>query len=253
MLQNLSMTLKLAINGALGRMGKAVASAAALDGGFSLVCPIESQEHPDIGKDYGMLLDGKKTGVKVCSSLAKVDVLIDFSVPRASLQRLAEAEKAQTGVVIGTTGFSDVERKKIRNTARNIPVLLSSNMSYTVNYLAVLAADAAKKLGLFGVEIIEVHHRHKKDAPSGTARMLAESIAKARKIGTEQITIHSVRLGDYVGEHKIIFATDGESVEITHRARSREIFARGALVAGEFISKAKPGLYTMSDVVASNK
>ncbi len=248
------MTIKLAINGALGKMGRAVASIALADKQFRIACAMEVKNHPDIGKDYGSLLNGTKSSIKISPVLKKVDVMIDFSSASASMERLDECRNLRVGAVIGTTGFSKGEKEKINQTSHHIPILLSSNMSYTVSYLTAMLAETAKALGdSFSVELVEIHHRHKKDAPSGTALMLASSIASARNIKTENIKIHSVRLGDYVGEHRVIFATDGESVEITHRARSREIFAKGALVASQFIANAKPGLYSMIDVVKSTR
>lgn len=251
MLQN-NMAIKVAINGALGKMGKTIANLAYSDKDFAVACPLESKNHPHIGMDYGTILNGKKAGVKLSRSLKKSDVLIDFSTPSATLDRLPECKKLRIPTVIGTTGFSSKEHEAIRQFAKNIPIIMSSNMSFGINIAVELLSIASKKLGVqFKPEIIEIHHDEKKDAPSGTALLFASAIASSRNIPIDNITIHSLRLGDYVGEHHVIFASKGESIEIIHKARSRDIFARGALIAGKFAVKARPGLYSMADVIKS--
>jgi len=150
-------------------------------------------------------------------------------------------------MVVCTTGFSGEQERKIQEAAKKIPVLYSSNMSVGMNVLFKVVPEIAAKLGKgYDLDIVDTHHRFKKDAPSGTAKTLAERIESATG---RKVTVASVRSGDVVGEHRVIFGTLGESIEITHRASSRDLFACGALRAAEFLAKAKPGMYTMMDVV----
>ena len=152
-----------------------------------------------------------------------------------------------TPAVICTTGFTDLQKQKIAETSKKIPLILASNTSVGVNLLFKMVPEVAKTLGAaYDVDVIETHHRTKKDAPSGTAKTLAERIEAATGRAP---TVHALRQGDVVGEHTVVFGTAGDSIEITHRARSRDIFGRGALEAARWISKAKPGLYSMLDVL----
>lgn len=221
--------MKIAISGACGRMGQTVAKLAGAD------------------VDVVALIDVVKADGIVPTLAKKVDALIDFSTPEGALARLGECVKLKVPAVICVTGFSDAQRGEIAAAAKKIPVVFSSNMSVGVNLLFKLVPEIARTLGTeYDIDIVETHHRFKKDAPSGTAKTLAERIEKVagRKPG-----VHSVRSGDVVGEHRVIFGTLGDSIEITHRASSRDIFARGALEAARWAAKAKPGLYSMLDVV----
>ncbi len=197
-------------------------------------------------------------------AVSEADVLIDFSNAAATREVCAAVAKANIPLVLGTTGHSAEERKMIEETARNVPVAFASNFSVGVNVLFALSEHAAKILGeSFDVEIVEAHHRMKKDAPSGTAKTLADIVQRVRgsgelKHGREgmtgernksQIGIHSIRGGDVVGDHTVIFAGEGERLELTHRAASRETFARGALRAARWIIGKGPGLYSMRDVL----
>ncbi|HVE41542.1 MAG TPA: dihydrodipicolinate reductase C-terminal domain-containing protein [Planctomycetota bacterium] len=222
--------MKIAINGACGRMGQAVAKAAA-----------------DAGVEVAALIDVVK-GPGVVRSLAKkVDALIDFSTPEASLERLAECVKTKTPAIVCTTGFSDAQKAEIAAASKKIPVIYSSNMSVGVNLLFKRVPEIAKTLGeSYDIDIIETHHRFKKDAPSGTAKTLAERIESATG---RKPNVHAVRSGDVVGEHRIVFGTLGDSIEIIHRASTRDIFAKGSIEAAKWAAKAKPGLYTMLDVI----
>jgi 4-hydroxy-tetrahydrodipicolinate reductase len=223
-------TMKIAINGACGRMGQAVAKAAA-----------------DAGVEVAALIDVVKGPGIVRSLSKKLDALIDFSTPEASLERLAECVKTKTPAVVCTTGFSDVQKAEIAAAAKKIPVVYSSNMSVGVNLLFKRVPEIARTLGeSYDIDIIETHHRFKKDAPSGTAKTLAERIEAATG---RKPNVHAVRSGDVVGEHRIIFGTLGDSIEIVHRASTRDIFAKGSIEAARWVSKAKPGLYTMLDVI----
>ena len=222
--------MKIAINGACGRMGLAVAKAA-----------------QDAGIEVAALIDVMKGAGVVRNLTKKLDALIDFSTPAAALERLAECVKTKTPAIICTTGFSDAEKGEIAAASKKIPVVFSSNMSVGVNLLFKRVPEIAKTLGeSYDIDIVETHHRFKKDAPSGTAKTLAERIEAATG---RKPNVHAVRSGDVVGEHRILFGTLGDSIEIIHRASTRDIFAKGSIEAAKWASKAKPGLYTMLDVI----
>jgi len=222
--------MKIAINGACGRMGQAVAKAAA-------EAKVDVAELVDVVKEDGISRSLTK----------KVDAMVDFSTPEAALERLAECVKSKTPAVICTTGFTDAQKAEISAAAKKIPVLFSSNMSVGVNLLFKRVPEIARTLGTsYDIDIVETHHRFKKDAPSGTAKTLAERIESATG---RKPNVHAVRSGDVVGEHRIIFGTLGDSIEIIHRASTRDIFAKGSIEAAKWLSKAKPGLYTMLDVI----
>ena len=235
-------------------MGSRILSLAFSDSVFKVAGALEQERHPELGKDIGELLGLGRKGVSLSSEAGKVlqgtEVHIEFSTPQASLAHLKEALRLKKAIVIGTTGFSPKELEEVMNAGGTIPVLWTPNMSVGVNYLFELVFDAAQKLGpAYEVEIIETHHHHKKDAPSGTAKFLAEKIAAARKIKIEQIPVHSLRIGDVVGDHTVIFATEGERIEFTHRASSRDTFALGALRAARFLAGKAPKFYMMKDVL----
>jgi len=222
--------MKIAINGACGRMGQAVAKAAA-------EAKVDVAELVDVVKGDGV----SRTLTK------KVDAMVDFSTPEAALERLAECVKSKTPAIVCTTGFTDVQKAEIAAASKKIPVVYSSNMSVGVNLLFKKVPEIAKTLGeSYDIDIIETHHRFKKDAPSGTAKTLAERIETATG---RKPNVHAVRSGDVVGEHRIVFGTLGDSIEIIHRASTRDIFAKGSIEAAKWASKAKPGLYTMLDVI----
>lgn len=222
--------MKIAINGACGRMGQAVAKAAA-DAGVDVAEKIDLVEAADVSR----------------SLTRKVDAMVDFSTPEAALERLAECVKSKTPAVICTTGFSEAQKAQIAAASKEIPVIYSSNMSVGVNLLFKRVPEIARTLGeSYDIDIVETHHRFKKDAPSGTAKTLAERIEAATG---RKPTVHAVRSGDVVGEHRILFGTLGDSIEIIHRASTRDIFAKGSIEAAKWAAKAKPGLYTMLDVI----
>ncbi|WP_457568439.1 4-hydroxy-tetrahydrodipicolinate reductase [Desulfurobacterium sp.] len=257
--------VKVAVNGANGRMGRLIASLVKAEDGMKLVGVLEKPGSPLIGKPFDETL-------RFVSSLSEMeenpDVVIDFTVPSATLELLKEAEKRKIALVIGTTGFTGDEVRTIEKAARVIPVVFSPNMSPGVNVLFKIVSDVAKTLKDKGydIEIFEIHHRFKKDAPSGTAVKLAEIVAEAtgrnldevavygRKgfVGErkpEEIGILSARMGDVVGDHTVFFAAPGERIELTHRATSRETFAKGAVVAAKWVFNRPAGLYTMFDVL----
>lgn len=205
------------------------------------------------------------------TSNIKNKVIIDFTSKSASLIHIKEAALSNVPIVIGSTGFSDEDIKIIEGYGKDIPIVLSGNMSLGINVLLNIVYDASKYLGLnYDCEIIETHHRKKKDAPSGTAKMLAEAVAKQRKVDLkesgvygrcgdigerrkDEIGIFSVRAGDIIGEHKIIFAGNEEVIEFTHKAISRNNFARGAIKAADWLSEKNKGFYDMRDVLGLNK
>jgi 4-hydroxy-tetrahydrodipicolinate reductase len=255
--------------GAAGRMGQAVIAAAVADRGIAVTGLVEAQGHPMIGApvDTG----GTLVVMKLDFPRVEKAVVIDFTTPDATVEHVREAVIRGFPAVIGTTGLSADQRRELEHASRKIPVVSSANMSAGVNLLARLVWVAARALkdGV-DVEIIEAHHNKKKDAPSGTALMLAESAASGlgRPKGQEfvhgrkgacgervpgEIGIHAVRGGDIAGDHTVLFAMTGERLELIHRAQGREAFARGALLAAKFAWGAKPGMYTMDHVLGLEK
>jgi len=216
--------------GSAGRMGKVIVDLATKEPN------IEITAQCDLGDD-------------VAAALKNADVVIDFSQPGAVEGICRAALQDRHPLVIGTTGHSPEQRAAIEKAAKSLPIVFASNFSVGVNALFALTHKAAKILGdEFDLEIIETHHVMKKDAPSGTAKTLAEILKKAREIDKD-IPIQSIREGEVVGEHTVIFAGPGERLELVHRAKSRETFARGALRAAEWVVGKSPGLYNMQDVL----
>lgn len=263
--------IKIIICGAAGRMGKRIILCAGAGRDLQVVGAVERAGHPDIGKDAGLVSGGEELGVRITSDLMAVveagEVVIDFSAPAAVEKNIALVVKARKALVIGTTGLSEEQARRVEEAGGRVACVFSPNMSVGVNLLFRLAEEAARFLGDdYDVEIVEAHHRFKKDAPSGTAAQLAKLIArslgrdldKVSRYGRKgetgertaaEIGIHSVRAGDIVGDHTVIFSNLGERLELTHRAHSRDTFARGALRAARFAASAPPGLYTMADVL----
>jgi len=255
-------TARIVLNGACGRMGRILADLIDADDALELVAALEAPGHPGLGGALG------KAGVKVTDALdIDADVLIDFSLPAGTMACLAACVARDVAMVIGTTGLTDAQAERVRAAAEKVPVVFAPNMSAGVNLLFSLVGEVARALGPdYDCEIVEMHHRFKKDAPSGTALQLARKIAEATgrsipadavfgregKVGERtprEIGIHAVRAGDVVGEHTVSFTTLGERVELAHRASSRETFARGALRAAKWLLGREPGLYTMLDVL----
>jgi 4-hydroxy-tetrahydrodipicolinate reductase len=245
--------VKLAIAGAAGRMGRALIEAAAADSELSVVCAFDTA---GAGEQVG-----KVRIVSDPAAVAQADVVLDFTRPEGTLALLKHAK----AMVIGTTGFTEEDKERIAQAAKRIPIVLAANFAVGVNTVYKLAETAARILGDdYDVEIVEAHHRHKVDAPSGTALQLGEIIAGAlnkkdfvfgRKgvIGErqkKQIGFHAIRGGDIVGEHTVIFAGAGERVEVTVRSQSRATYANGALRAARWLRGKPPGLYEMADVLA---
>jgi 4-hydroxy-tetrahydrodipicolinate reductase len=265
------MPLGLIVCGVGGRMGGAVVRAAKETAGIELVSAIDKSGSRRVGKDAGEIAAAGHLGVEVSdaieSHLKPSTVIIDFTNPEASLGYLRAAAKRAVPIVIATTGFNPEQLAEIKRLSRHAPTLLSANTSLGVNVLVSLLGKAAKMLGDdYDVEIIEAHHRFKKDAPSGTALALGRSVATALgrdldKIGIngrkgivgertkKEVALLSVRAGDIVGEHTVIFGGIGERIEFIHRAHSRDTFARGAIRAAQWLARQKNGLYSMQDVL----
>lgn len=259
--------IKVAINGAAGRMGMRLVALASADEQMEVVAALEAEGHERLGRDAGELAGVGALGVPVSSDWDGAEVLVDFSSPQATLARIEEAERNGTAVVIGTTGLNDEQKARVNHAAKNIPVLFAPNMSVGMNLLFNLVGEVARALGdEYDIEIVEAHHRFKKDAPSGTALGLAERIVEAtgRSVtddlvhGREgqtgersrrEIGMHAVRGGDIVGDHTVYYSTLGERIEITHRAHTRDTFVRGALRAARFLAGKPKGLYHMKDVL----
>jgi 4-hydroxy-tetrahydrodipicolinate reductase len=250
-------------------MGSMVVRLAASDPELRLGAAIDAARHPRLGEDVGALVGlATPLGVSLSDDLdSDVDVMIDFSNPAGAMSCVETCVERNIPLVIGTTGLDEHQASKVRAAAKIIPVVFTPNMSAGVSLLLKIVGEVAKALGSqYDVEIVETHHRFKKDAPSGTALKLAEAIAKAtgREIAKDavfgrhgpsserragEIGIHAVRAGDVVGEHTVTFAALGERVELTHKVGSRDAFAHGALRAAKFLLARKPGLYSMLDVL----
>jgi 4-hydroxy-tetrahydrodipicolinate reductase len=247
--------VKIAIAGAGGRMGRTIVEATSADPELEIVAAVDLAGSPAVGQPAGK--------VRIASELASVaqaDVVLDFTRPEGTLALLKHAQ----AMVIGTTGFTEEDKDRIAQAAKRIPIVQAANFAVGVNTAYKLAEIAARILGDdYDVEIVEAHHRHKVDAPSGTALQLGEIVAGALKkkdfvfgrkgvIGERQpsqIGFHSIRGGDIVGEHTVIFAGTGERVEVTVRSQSRLTYANGALRAAKWLKGRPPGLYAMSDVL----
>ena len=257
--------------GGCGKMGSTVARLVHQNEDMKLVGIIESPSHLQKGKDWGMSVGLGKTGVIITDNLEeiiqKADQIVEFTNPKASLQHLEIVSKYKKAMIMGTTGFLPEETEKIKNLASDIPFLLSPNMSLGVNLLFKLAAETAAALGDdYDIEIVEAHHRFKKDAPSGTAKKLAQEIAKAKGLNLDEVAIygregiigerkkgeigiHSIRSGDITGEHTVMFTALGERLELTHKAHSRDTFAYGTIQAVKFMEGKSAGFYEMKDVL----
>ena len=259
---------KLIVCGAAGRMGKRIICLAAGGGRFEIVGTIEKHDHPDIGKDAGLLAGVGPLNVELDSAYPSGgDVVIDFSLPEAADKSIDYCLENKAALVLGTTGLAAEQLEKIKTACGKIPAIYGTNMSVGMNVLFSLVGKTASMLGDdYDIEIVEQHHRFKKDAPSGSALTLAENICRAtgKKIpdcinygrsGKEalrekgEIGIHAVRAGDIAGKHCVIFSTLGETVTLSHNAHSRDGFARGALCGAKWLLGKKPGIYTMADVL----
>jgi len=263
--------MKIAVLGAAGRMGQALTAMVAATPGCTVAGGIEAKGSPYVGRDLGELAGLDPLGVAITDNplpvFAHVDGVLDFTTPASTTAFAALSAQARIVHVIGTTGFSPEDEAKIDAAARHATIVKAGNMSQGVNLLAVLTARVAAALGPeFDIEILEMHHRHKRDAPSGTSLMLGRAAADARAVSLEErgvrtrdgdtgprregdIGFAALRGGDVVGEHRVIFAGPGERIELAHIATDRGIFARGAVKAALWARGKEPGLYSMQDVL----
>src|SRR5262245_48285921 len=265
------MALGIIVCGVGGRMGGAVIRAIKDSTGCALAGAVDKPGSLRVGKDAGEISGAGHFGIavtdKIETALKRGTVIVDFTNPQASLNYLRAATNTRTPIIIATTGFDARQHAEIKRLSRLTPTLLSANTSLGVNVLVSLLGKAAKMLGDdYDVEVIEAHHRFKKDAPSGTALALGRAVAGALerdldKVGIngrkgivgertkKEIALLSVRAGDIVGEHTVIFGGIGERLDFIHRAHSRDTFARGAIRAAQWLAKQQPGLYSMQDVL----
>jgi 4-hydroxy-tetrahydrodipicolinate reductase len=262
------MKVVIGINGACGRMGQRLVQLAHEAPALTVGAALESPSHPQQGRDIGEVCGLGKIGVAirhVITAEMRLEAVIDFSVPEGTLTLLPQCIAHRIPIVIATTGFSAEQRRDVEAAAHEIALLQSPNMSLVVNVLFKLVREAgtALKGKGFDVEIIERHHRFKKDSPSGTALQFAKIVQEAMgqtevRHGREglvgerppqEIGIHAIRAGDNVGEHTILFSALGETMELVHKSSSRDSYARGALEAAKFLAGKPPGRYTMSDVL----
>ena len=263
-------TLKIAVAGSAGRMGRALIEQVLRDPSLRLAAALERKGDAHVGRDAGELAGapcGGKIADDIAGAVSGCDVLIDFTRPEGATAHLAACRKHGVNMVIGTTGFGEAQKKGIAAAARDIAIVMSPNFSVGVNVALRLLGTAAGALGKgYDVEIFEAHHRHKVDAPSGTALRMGEVVARAlgrdlkkhAVYGREGVTgerkdetigFTTVRGGDIVGDHSVMFIGTGERLEISHRATSRANFAAGALRAARFVASKKSGLYDMADVL----
>ncbi|MGE0006937.1 MAG: 4-hydroxy-tetrahydrodipicolinate reductase [Parvibaculaceae bacterium] len=263
--------MKIAIAGASGRMGRVLTRIAHETEGLEIAGGLEPKDSPSVGADMGELAGIGPLGVPVGDDplplFTRIDGLIDFTVPQATLALAELSAQARIVHVIGTTGIDKAGDDRIRAAARHARIVKSGNMSLGVNLLAALVRRVARSLDEdFDIEILEVHHRHKIDAPSGTALLLGQAAAEGRALDLGKSSVRSrdghtgsrprghvgfaaLRGGSVVGEHSVIFAGPAERIELTHKAESRDIFARGAVRAALWAGDRKPGLYSMADVL----
>ncbi|HVF65339.1 MAG TPA: 4-hydroxy-tetrahydrodipicolinate reductase [Casimicrobiaceae bacterium] len=267
-------TLRVAIAGAGGRMGQALIEATLREPDLALAAALDVPQAETQGRDAGERI-GRKTGVTVDvdveSALGRSDVLIDFTRPEGTLAHAAACARHGVALVAGTTGMGASQKAELAASAKSIAIVFAPNMSVGVNVLVKLVELATARLGpAYDIEVVEMHHRHKVDAPSGTALALGSAAARARDTTLEDAAVYAregtigarkpgaigfatLRGGDVVGEHTVIFAIDGERVELTHRATSRQTFAGGALRAARFVAarqaERQPGFYDMADVL----
>ncbi len=267
--------VRIAIAGAAGRMGRNLVKATLHHPQAELGAGSERPESSLVGVDIGELCGERKLSVAVVDDLEKhiddYDVIIDFTAPASTLANLALCKKYQKKIVIGTTGFTEQERASIDEFANSVPVVMAPNYSVGVNLVFKLLEKAAKVMGDYcDIEVIEAHHRHKVDAPSGTAIGMGEAIAGAMGNNLSDVAVYAregitgerkreeigfatIRAGDIVGEHTAMFADIGERVEITHKATDRMTFANGAVKAAVWLDSHPSGFYTMTDVLGLNE
>jgi len=263
--------MKIAIVGCAGRMGRMLVQEVIATEGCALAGGTEPAGSPHLGADPAVLAGLEPSGLAITDDtravFAQADAVIDFTAPAATVEHAKIAAETGTALVIGTTGMGDDDIVKVEDAAAGIPIVLAPNMSVGVNLLFALTERVAKTLGIdYDIEILEMHHRHKVDAPSGTALGLGRAAAKGRGVALSEVAetvrdghtgpreagkigFATLRGGDVVGDHTVMFATEGERIELTHKASSRTIFARGAVRAALWTEDRAPGVYSMQDVL----
>ena len=263
--------IRVIINGACGRMGRLIIQGVSQQADMELVGAIEFPEHPQIGSDAGVVAGIGDIGVPITGELEDIlhnaDVVIEFSKPEATIEHLRQVVNADKAMIIATTGYDPDELATVQELASQIRCVMAPNMSLGVNVMIQALELIAKALGDdYDIEVIEAHHNHKADSPSGTALRLAETVAAALdrdldEVGVygrhgivgarpkKQIGIHAVRGGDIAGDHTVLFATEGEQLSVVHRAHSPEAFAKGALRAARWVVDAPKGLHDISEVL----
>jgi 4-hydroxy-tetrahydrodipicolinate reductase len=262
--------LKIGVVGAAGRMGRMNIAAIAEDPSCQLAAAADAPGSDSLGQDAGVLAGLEATGIIVSddpmAAFSASDVVIDFTLPAATRAHASLAADTQTALVVGTTGLDPSVEQALADAAAQAPIMWAPNMSLGVNLLLGLVRSAAASLPLADIEIVEIHHRHKIDAPSGTALALGRAASAGRRVDLEdvqrlsregttgprprgEIGFATLRGGDVAGEHTVILASDGERIELTHKATDRMIFARGALQAAKWIAGKQPRLYSMADIL----
>ena len=263
--------IKVVVTGAAGRMGQTIIKKVLRDKGLKLVGALEISGHKNLGQDIGKILKTKNLGIKISDNIinlfANTDAVIDFTLPNATVDHAKYAAQARIVHVIGTTGLSNSQLKKIEYASKHATIIKSGNMSLGVNLLETLVRQAASKLDTsFNIQINEEHHKHKIDAPSGTALMLGNAAAKGRNLkldkvkkisrlntkgsnSKDKIVFTSFRKGETVGNHEVIFSSPDEIINFQHKANNRGIFASGAIYAVKWGQDKKPGLFSMVDVL----
>ena len=263
--------IRVSVMGSAGRMGQRIIYYLSRDEGIKIVGAKEVERHPSLGIDAGIIAGVGEIGVPITSDIAEsslgADVIVDFSSPKSTLLNASYASGEGKSMVIGTTGFTEKEESELRRLCQGFPCVVSANMSIGVNVMIEATRILARALGdEYDVEIFEAHHKHKVDSPSGTALMIGQAaseglgrdfqeVARFERHGRvgerkpHEIGIQSLRGGDVVGEHTVMFLGDGERIELTHRAFSRDNFAKGVLRAVKWIYGKQPGVYTMKDVL----
>lgn len=235
--------IKIGISGICGRMGKQILHLAKSSQNIKVLIGLEREDHPDVGKTIeGLLISKDLQVIKDC------DCLIEFTNPKATVEHLALLVEFKKSAVIGTTGLTDKEQAKIKEVSASIPIVYAPNMSVGVNLLFKLIERCASLLKDYKVQVEEAHHIHKKDAPSGTAKKIAQ-IINAEGFGIKTEDIKASRIDEVVGDHRVIFESGMDKIELFHSAKTRDIFAAGALRAAEWVVGKAPGLYCMNDVL----
>jgi 4-hydroxy-tetrahydrodipicolinate reductase len=236
----------LAISGCHGRMGQSITRLALQDDSFAVTTLLEHIDHPKAHEG----INDMRVDTDV-AALKNSDVLIEFTTPQATIDHLQACQQYGVKMVIGTTGLDAQQAEQIKSASEKIPIVFASNMSVGVNILFKLTQIAAERTGrAYTINMTEAHHVHKKDAPSGTAKTLAEIAEQAS--GKAVDDIESIREGDIIGDHSVTFESDEDIITISHHAKNRDIFAKGALVAAKFLADKKSGLYNMQDVLGLN-